>query len=28
MRQLATRLGARWERREAVYTPMGGGPDD
>jgi urease accessory protein len=27
MRQLATRAGARWERREAVYTPLGGGPD-
>ncbi|HEX6079351.1 MAG TPA: urease accessory protein UreE [Methylomirabilota bacterium] len=28
MRQLATRAGARWEPREAVYTPLGGGPDD
>ena len=28
MRQLATRAGARWERRQAVYTPLGGGPDD
>jgi urease accessory protein len=28
MRQLVTRAGARWERREAVYTPLGGGPDD
>ena len=28
MAQLAGRLGARWERREAVYAPLGGGPDD
>ena len=28
MRQLATRAGARWELRQAVYTPLGGGPDD
>ena len=28
MRQLATRVGVRWEPREAVYTPLGGGPDD
>jgi urease accessory protein len=28
MRQLATRAGARWEQRQAVYTPLGGGPDD
>ena len=28
MIQLATRAGARWERRQAVYTPLGGGPDD
>lgn len=28
MIQLATRAGARWERRHAVYTPLGGGPDD
>jgi urease accessory protein len=28
MRQLATRAGARWEPRHAVYTPLGGGPDD
>ena len=25
MRQLATRLGLPWERREAVYEPIGGG---
>lgn len=28
MIQLATRAGARWERRQAVYTPLGGDPDD
>ena len=28
MIQLATRAGARWERRQAVYTPLGGGPED
>jgi urease accessory protein len=28
MIQIATRAGARWERRQAVYTPLGGGPDD
>jgi urease accessory protein len=28
MEQLLRRLGARWERREAVYAPLGGGPDD
>jgi len=28
MEQLARRLGVRWERREAVYAPLGGGPDD
>lgn len=25
MRQLVARVGARWERREIVYTPLGGG---
>jgi urease accessory protein len=25
MRQLVARVGARWERREVVYTPLGGG---
>ena len=25
MAQLVARLGARWERRRAVYTPLGGG---
>jgi urease accessory protein len=25
MTQLVARLGARWERRRAVYTPLGGG---
>jgi urease accessory protein len=28
MAQLVTRLGARWERRETVYTPLGGGGHD
>ena len=28
MTQLAARAGARWERREMVYTPLGGGPDE
>lgn len=28
MEQLATRLGVRWERREALYAPLGGGGDD
>jgi urease accessory protein len=28
MAQLVTRLGMRWERREAVYTPLGGGRDE
>jgi len=28
MAQLVARLGARWERREAVYTPLGGGSDE
>lgn len=28
MEQLARRLGVRWERREAVYAPLGGGADD
>lgn len=28
MAHLAGRLGARWERREAVYAPLGGDPDD
>ena len=28
MVQLAKRAGARWERRQVVYTPLGGGPDD
>jgi urease accessory protein UreE len=28
MAQLAERLGVRWERREAVYTPLGGGSDE
>jgi urease accessory protein len=28
MAQLVTRLGMRWERREAVYTPLGGGSDE
>ena len=28
MAQLAARAGARWERRQVVYTPLGGGPDD
>ncbi len=25
MMQLVARLGARWERRQTVYTPLGGG---
>ncbi len=25
MTQLVARLGARWERRQTVYTPLGGG---
>jgi urease accessory protein len=28
MVQLANRRGVRWERREAVYAPLGGGPDE
>jgi urease accessory protein len=28
MEQLATRLGVRWERREGLYAPLGGGGDD
>ena len=28
MEQLVGRLGVPWERREVVYTPLGGGPDD
>ena len=28
MAQLVSRLGMRWERREAVYTPLGGGGDE
>jgi len=28
MAQLVTRLGMRWERREVVYTPLGGGGDE
>ena len=28
MTQLVSRLGMRWERREAVYTPLGGGRDE
>jgi len=28
MSQLLSRLGMRWERREAVYAPLGGGGDD
>jgi urease accessory protein len=28
MAQLVNRLGMRWERREAVYTPLGGGSDE
>jgi urease accessory protein len=28
MAQLAARAGARWERREMVYTPLGVGPDE
>ena len=28
MSQLLSRLGVRWERREAVYAPLGGGGDD
>lgn len=28
MEQLAARLGVRWERRETVYTPLGGGGPD
>jgi urease accessory protein len=28
MEQLVRRLGARWERREAVYSPLGGGGHD
>jgi len=28
MEQLARRLGVRWERREAVYAPLGGGGID
>lgn len=27
MEQLVRRLGVRWERREAVYEALGGGPD-
>ena len=28
MTQLAARVGVRWERREMVYTPLSGGPDE
>ena len=28
MSQLLSRLGVRWERRESVYAPLGGGGDD
>jgi urease accessory protein len=28
MEQLVTRLGVPWERREALYAPLGGGGDD
>ena len=28
MSQLLSRLGVRWQRREAVYSPLGGGGDD
>jgi urease accessory protein len=28
MEQLAARQGVRWERRETVYTPLGGGGPD
>ncbi len=28
MSQLLSRLGVRWERREAVYSPLGGAGDD
>ena len=28
MAQLVNRLGMRWERREAVYTPLGGDSDE
>lgn len=28
MEQLASRLGVRWERRETIYTPLGGGDHD
>jgi urease accessory protein UreE len=28
MSQLLSRLGVRWERRETVYAPLGGGGDD
>ena len=28
MEQLVSRLGVPWERREVVYAPLGGGPDD
>ena len=28
MEALVTRLGVRWERREAVYSPIHGGGDD
>jgi urease accessory protein len=28
MEQLVRRLGSRWERREAVYSPLGGGGHD
>ena len=27
MAQLVSRLGMRWERREVVYTPLGGGDE-
>jgi len=28
MEQLVSRLDVPWERREVVYAPLGGGPDD
>ena len=28
MSQLLSRLGVRWERRESLYAPLGGGGDD
>jgi hypothetical protein len=28
MEHLVSRLGVRWERREAVYAPLGGGGHD